>query len=168
MEDDVVVPSAVAEKTRNEKYRYHTARKGTMYYKNILTFQRGYKRRRTAGGGTTHKAILLRERLMEWWSIIRHSVDTKIMVRLPKAVFFDKGEAITVRIPRRVFETQCHSRACGRESPLAKSPLGHLQNLKQEAEQEVQSDTHNPDATARDLLDRDSEVAHHGDAAFRI
>ena len=81
---------------------------------------------------------------------------------------FDKGEATTVRIPRRVFETQCHSRACGRESPLAKSPLGHLQNLTPEAEQEVQSATRNPDATARDLLDRDSEVAHHGDAAFRI
>ena len=30
VEDDVVLPSAVAEKTENEKYRYHTARKGTM------------------------------------------------------------------------------------------------------------------------------------------
>ena len=38
-------------------------------------------------GGATHKAIVVRERLMEWWSIIRHSVDTKIMVRIPKAVF---------------------------------------------------------------------------------
>ena len=36
VEDDVVVPSAVAEKTRNEKYRYHTARKGAMYHKTIL------------------------------------------------------------------------------------------------------------------------------------
>ena len=49
VEDEV--PSDVAEKTGNEKYRYHTARKGAMYYKNILTFQRDYKRRRTAGGG---------------------------------------------------------------------------------------------------------------------
>ena len=47
---------------------------------------------------------------------------------------FGKGEGITVRLPRRVFETQCHSRACGRESPLAKSRLGRLQKLKQEAE----------------------------------
>ena len=51
VEDDVVVPSAVAEKTGNEKYRYHTARKGAMYYKNILPFERDYKRRRIAGGG---------------------------------------------------------------------------------------------------------------------
>ena len=51
VEDDVVVPSAVAEKTGNEKYRYHTARKGAMYYKNILGFQRDCKRRRIAGGG---------------------------------------------------------------------------------------------------------------------
>ena len=55
VEDDVVVPSAVAEKTRNDKYRYHTARKGTMYYKNILPFQRDYKMRRIVcvcvGGG---------------------------------------------------------------------------------------------------------------------
>ena len=51
VEDDVVVPSAVAEKTGNEKYRYHTARKGAMYSKNILPFQRDYKRRRIAGKG---------------------------------------------------------------------------------------------------------------------
>ena len=81
---------------------------------------------------------------------------------------FGKGEAITVRILRRVFETQCHSRDRERESPLAKSPLGHLQNLKPEAEKEVQSSTHNTDATARALWDRDSEVAHLGDVAFRI
>ena len=80
---------------------------------------------------------------------------------------FDVGEAIAMRIHRRVFETQCQARACGRESPLAKSPLGHLQNRKPEAEWEVQSATHNPDATARDHLGRDSEVAHPGDVAFR-
>ena len=51
VEDDVVVPSAVAEKTGNEKYRYHTARKGAMYSKNILPFQRDYKMRRIAGRG---------------------------------------------------------------------------------------------------------------------
>ena len=51
VEDDVVVPSAVAEKTGNEKYRYHTARKGAMYYKNVLPFQRDFKRRRMLGGG---------------------------------------------------------------------------------------------------------------------
>ena len=85
------------------------------------------------GAGATPRAFVLRERLMEWWSIIRHRVDTKIMVRIPKAVFFE-GEATAMRIPRSVFETQCQARACGRESPLAKSPLGHLQNRKPEAE----------------------------------
>ena len=72
----------------------HTARKGAMYYKNILTFQRDYKRRGTAGGGATHKAITLRESLMEWWSIIRHSVNTKIMVCIPKAVFLVKAKQL--------------------------------------------------------------------------
>ena len=37
--------------------------------------------------GATHRALVLRESLMEGWSIIRHSVDTNIMVRIPKAVF---------------------------------------------------------------------------------
>ena len=31
---------------------------------------------------------------MEWWSIIRHSVDTKIMVRIPKAVFLTKAKQL--------------------------------------------------------------------------
>ena len=36
----------------------------------------------------------MRERLMEWWSIIRHSVDTKIMVRIPKHVLFVKAQQL--------------------------------------------------------------------------
>ena len=37
-------------------------------------------------GGRHRKAVVIREMLMEWYSIIRHSVDTKIMVRFPKQV----------------------------------------------------------------------------------
>ena len=65
-----------------------------MYYKSMLPFQRDYKRRRSMGAGATHRACVLRESLIEWWSIIRHSVDTKIMVRLPKAVFLTKAKQL--------------------------------------------------------------------------
>ena len=47
MEDDG--PSEVAEKAGHEKHRYHTARKGAMYYKRIIPFQRDCKIRRMVG-----------------------------------------------------------------------------------------------------------------------
>ena len=49
--DDVVLPFAVAENTGDETYRYNTPRKGTMYYKSILPYQRGYKMRMSMGRG---------------------------------------------------------------------------------------------------------------------
>ena len=65
-----------------------------MYYKSILPFQRDYKRRRSMGAGATHRSCVLRESLIEWWSTIRHSVDTNIMVRIPKALFLTKANEL--------------------------------------------------------------------------
>ena len=46
------------------------------------------------GGGRHRSAAILRELLMDWYSIIRHSVDSKIMVRFPKQVLVVKAQML--------------------------------------------------------------------------
>ena len=81
--------SAVAETDRMAvdhfaKFRYKTARTGAQYYSGRARFKRDADRRRTKGGGRPKSCSTVRDMLIEWFSIIRHSVDVKIMCRFPK------------------------------------------------------------------------------------
>ena len=73
-------------------------------------FKRDYELRRRRGAGRHFSAAILRPDLMEWYSIIRHSVDTKIMVRFPKAVLLVKAQNATARLSGRVPETRYQTR----------------------------------------------------------
>ena len=50
VEHDVVVPSAVAEKTANDKYRYHTARKGGDVLQEHTPIPAGLEKEEDCGG----------------------------------------------------------------------------------------------------------------------
>ena len=77
-----------------DKYRYQTPRKGQQYYNSQWTFVRDAQRRRVPGGGRHRSAAILRELLMDWYSTIRHSVGSNIMVRCPKQVLVVKGQML--------------------------------------------------------------------------
>ena len=96
--EDAVV-DAVAEEERPEddptaRFRYKAPRAGTLYWKSQLLFARDADRRRGHGGGRHAHQCIVREMLMEWYSVIRHSVDVKIMVRIPKKVLLVKAQML--------------------------------------------------------------------------
>ena len=49
-------------------------------------------RRRCLGGGRKRVCSQVAELTMEWYSIVRHSIDTKIMCRFPKQVLLRKAK----------------------------------------------------------------------------
>ena len=51
-----------------------------------------YLRRRARGGGRPPKAQVIREALIDWFSRVRFSVDTKIMCRFPVSVLLRKAQ----------------------------------------------------------------------------
>ena len=73
------------------KFKYRTPRLGVQYYNSTLLFQRDSKRRRCNGAGRRRSCVALREMLATWYSIVRHSVNVKIMCRFPKKVLLVKA-----------------------------------------------------------------------------
>ena len=71
-----------------------TARTGQQYFSTRLQFVRDWKRRRQGGAGRPKSAQVIREMLMEWYNMIRHSVDCRIMVRFPKKVLLVKAQML--------------------------------------------------------------------------
>ncbi len=65
-----------------------------LYCKTQLHFVRDAERRRVHGTGRHMKQCMVRELLMEWYSVIRHSDDVKIMVRIPKKVLLVKAQML--------------------------------------------------------------------------
>ena len=59
-----------------------------------MRFKRDSQRRRAHGGGRPRSCEVLREELMVWYSIVRHSVDVKIMCRFPKKVLMVKAHML--------------------------------------------------------------------------
>ena len=90
------IESAVAESDPKEvdyfaKFRNKTARAGAQYYSSRTRFKRDGCRRRKKGGGRRRSCSTVREMLIMWYSIIRHSVNVKIMCRFPKKVLLVKA-----------------------------------------------------------------------------
>ena len=88
--------SAVAESDRMEvdhfaRFRNKTARTGAQYYSSRARFKRDACRRRAKGAGRRRSCTIIREMLIMWYSIIRHSVNVKIMCRFPKKVLLVKA-----------------------------------------------------------------------------
>mgnify|MGYP003310695744 CR=1 FL=1 len=97
--DSAVAEYATAEDaTANDnvlaRHRTLTPRIEQQYFSTRLTFQRNWKRRRQEGAGRPRNAMLIREMLMEWYNMIRHSVDCRIMVRFPKKVLLVKAQML--------------------------------------------------------------------------
>ena len=76
------------------KFRTKTVRKGMQYYSKLATFKRNSTRQRCHGGGRGKTCAIIGELLIEWYSIIRHSVDTNIMCRFPKQCLLVKAKMI--------------------------------------------------------------------------
>ena len=68
------------------RFRNKRERTGSQYFSSGATFQRPSKRRRGLGAGRHRSCVVLRDLLATWYSIVRHSVDVKIMCRFPKKV----------------------------------------------------------------------------------
>jgi len=85
---------AVPEDDPTRRFRYKTPRIGMNYWRTQLHFARDGERRRGHGGGRHASQCLVREMLMEWYSVIRHSVDITIMVRIPKQVLLVKAQML--------------------------------------------------------------------------
>ena len=87
--------SAVVEASPFAKFRYKTPRLGQQYFDSKLVIvKREADRRRVRGAGRHKSASVLRCMLMEWYSVIRHSVNTKIMVRFPKKTLMVKAQML--------------------------------------------------------------------------
>ena len=86
--------SVVAEDGVMAKFRNKTPRIGRQYFSTKWQFTREGRRRRALGGGRHRRCSVLREDLMLWYSIIRHSVDVKIMCRFPKKVLLVKAQML--------------------------------------------------------------------------
>ena len=76
------------------KFSNKAPRIGRQYFSSTWNFKRDSERRRTHGGGRTKSCVVLREELMIWYGIVRHSVDTKIMCRFPKKVLLVKAKSL--------------------------------------------------------------------------
>ena len=76
------------------KFQYKTPRIGHQYFSGALRFKRDSDRRRARGGGRHRTCGVLREMLATWYSMVRHSVDVKIMCRFPKKVLLVKASML--------------------------------------------------------------------------
>ena len=76
------------------RFRYKSPRKGQQYDDARTGLQRNFKRRRCHGGGRHLQAPVIEEMLIMWYSTIRHSVDTKVMVRFPKQCLLVKARQL--------------------------------------------------------------------------
>ena len=89
--------SAVAEHANNDflaKFINKTPRRGRQHFSKKWGFQREWLRRRSHGGGQKRQCTVVREGLILWYSMIRHSVDVKIMCRFPKKVLLVKAQML--------------------------------------------------------------------------
>ena len=73
------------------KFTNHTPRIGRQYFNSTSVFKRDSQRRRSHGGGRHRSCGVLREMLAMWYSIVRHSVNVKIMCRFPKKALLVKA-----------------------------------------------------------------------------
>ena len=69
-------------------------RLGSLYQSARRGLTQNWKRRRLTGGGRPRLAAHVREGLFMWYSIIRHSVNVKIMCRFPKLAFKAKARML--------------------------------------------------------------------------
>ena len=76
------------------KYANNTSIIGKQYFSSQCGFVREHLRRRHVGVDRRRSAALIRELLMVWYDIIRHSVNTKVMVRFPKNVLLVKAQML--------------------------------------------------------------------------
>ena len=89
--ESAVVESDPPEVDQFAKFRNKTERTGAQYYSTRKQFARDACRRRAVGGGRPRVCSTVREMLAMWYSIVRHSVNVKIMCRFPKKVLLVKA-----------------------------------------------------------------------------
>ena len=90
--ESAIVEHTSADMSLWTKYRYKRNRTGSQYMPAAANRVCDSKRRRVAGGGRHHRCIPFREAYTMWWSIIRHSIDTTVMCRVPVTFFLMKAK----------------------------------------------------------------------------
>ena len=108
-----------------QKYKYKTPRKGAQYGTSQMSFMREYQKRRDSGGGRRKQAQALREAVMDWYNIMRHSVDLKLMVRFPKHTLLVKARMLQQEYLARSLER-------GYAGPFPKVDMKWLNGLLRE------------------------------------
>ena len=86
--------NAVPEDDPYARFKCKTPRVGAHYQKTQLQLVWEAERRRGHGDGRYTNQCVVREMIMEWCIMIRHSVDVKIMVRFPKNVLLVKAQML--------------------------------------------------------------------------
>ena len=73
------------------KFNYKVPRLGSQYFSTRDGLKRDWARRRGRGAGRRRTCTVLREMLITWYSTIRHSIDVKIMCRIPQKILLVKA-----------------------------------------------------------------------------
>ena len=112
-----IVPSAATEfavaesdppaVNRVAKFRYIAQRLEPQYFSGDF------------GVGRKRVCATIREMLIMWYSIIRHSVNVKVMCRFPKKVLLVKALMLHAGLLRFLHTAQCHPGTCGHNSRVA-------------------------------------------------
>ena len=76
------------------KHKTRIERRGMQYSSTQMKVVRPFQRRRARGGGRHHSAAVIREMLIDWYSKLRHSVNIKLMCRLPMKVLLVKAQML--------------------------------------------------------------------------
>ena len=100
----------------NAKHTNKTSRSGCALWKTQLKFKRRTERRRGVGAGRPKSAIVVREALIDWYGVIRHSVDVKFMVRFPKQALLVKAQLLQAD-----YLTSCLKHLCPPNMSLSSS-----------------------------------------------
>ena len=85
---------AVCSENPNIKHIPKRTRLGYEYESTKRGVIQNWKRRRLLGGGRNRLVSHVRDGLFMWYSIVRHSVDVKIMCRFPKLAFKLKAQSL--------------------------------------------------------------------------
>ena len=105
-EDGAVV---VADDSKyNDRFRNKELGKMPLYFSTAYTFTRPARRRRTHGGGRHRNAAIIRELLIDWYSRIRHSVDCRLMRRVPGSCSSRRLKCSTRTIAINAWRVECN------------------------------------------------------------
>ena len=76
------------------KFQYSTCRTGTQFNPHASGIVPDAKRKRSRGAGRPHASAVFRQHFTMWWNVIRHSIDTSVMCRVPLCFLLSKARSM--------------------------------------------------------------------------